>query len=127
MTNQVTELLQQGLVILLQIGLLAVVAGLLWIRKQLTMYIQSHTTVQERAFLERVGKEAFTYAETVFGALDGPAKLNEATKYMLDVLNQHGMNNVPMKDIRAIIEQAWLEDRRKSGKPVEKPSSHQIR
>lgn len=127
MTNQLAELLQQGLAILLQILLLGIVAGLLWIRKQLTAYIKSHFTIQERAFLERVGKEAFTYAETVFGTLDGPAKLNEATKYMLDVLNRMGMKDVPMKDIRAMIEQAWLEDRRKSGRSTDKPAPFEMR
>lgn len=127
MTDQLAEFLQQGLSVLLQILLLAIVAGLLWIRKQLTAYIQSHTTVQERAFLERIGREAYTYAETVFGALDGPAKLNEATKYMLDVLAQYGIKNVPMKDIRAMIEQAWLEDRRKSGRPVEQSTPYEMR
>ncbi|GAX89456.1 phage holin, LLH family [Effusibacillus lacus] len=119
-------LLQQAVSMLLQIVLLAVVAGLVWLRNELKNYIAANTTIRERELIADLGKAAFSYAETVYSGLDGPGKLNEATKYMLDVLEGMG-KEVPMKDIRAAIETAWLEDRRRSGVPAKKPNTYEVR
>lgn len=125
--SNVLDYLQQGFSLLIQLVFLGIAAGLIWLRKKIIQYVTTQTTARTRDLLSQIGKEAFAYAETVYGAMDGPAKLNEAIKYMLNVLGQHGYKDVPMQDIRAVIEQAWLENRRQSGNPVVKPTPFEIR
>lgn len=127
MNQIVMDLLHNGLSLLLQVVLLGALAGLIWVRKELKQYIVAHTTLREREFLAQVGKAAFSYAETAHGSLDGPGKLNEALKYMLKVLEDHGMQDVSMETMRAAIEAAWLEDRRASGQPPQKPVPNEVR
>ncbi|BCJ88010.1 phage holin [Effusibacillus dendaii] len=114
MNEVVMNLVQQAVAILLQILLIGVLAGLVWIRSELKNYIVQHTTAKERDLIARIGQEAFTYAETVFAQSDGPAKLNEAIKYMLDALARQG-KSIPMKEVRSAIESAWMSDKRATG------------
>ena len=67
------------------------------------------------------------------------AKLNEAIKYLLDRATEQGLGDVPMMDARAIIESAWLDDKRGTSTPavpsgvvtepgvVSKPVSDEVR
>lgn len=69
-------------------------------------YYTAKTTATQREWLRLVGMEAFHYAERVYALLDGPAKLNEAVKYVLVRAEAHGMD-VTYPEIRAVIEKAW--------------------
>lgn len=111
MTDQLMNLLHQGTGILVQ---LAVVVAMILLRKlkdHVQTYVLSHTTTQQRQLLAQLGQEAFAYAETVYRGMDGPAKLNEATKYLLDKSQALGLGEVPMTDVRAVIESAWLQNK----------------
>lgn len=115
MTEQILGMLQDGASIVLQI---AVLAGLLLLRnlkQRMQNYYDAQTTLQNRQLLAQLGREAFSYAETVYTTEDGPAKMNEAVKYLMDKCETCGMKDVPMKDMRAVIESAWLDDRRGTG------------
>ncbi|TCP53733.1 superfamily 6 holin (LLH) [Tumebacillus sp. BK434] len=118
MTEQILGMLQDGVSIVLQ---LAVLAGLLLLRnlkQRMQNYYDAQTTLQNRQLLAQLGREAFSYAETVYTMEDGPAKMNEAIKYLMDKCGTCGMQDVPMKDMRAVIESAWLEDRRGAAAPA---------
>jgi hypothetical protein len=110
-------LLNQGLTILLQAAVLILLYLFRQIGQKITAYYESHTTMRQRQLLALLGREAFAFAETVYKSLDGDAKLNEALRYLLSKAEQHGLS-ISMKDARAVIEQAWLEDRRLSGRPL---------
>lgn len=120
MPSWLNGVMQQVLMMLVQLAALGLIAILLYLKQKITTYIDAHTTLKQRQVLEQLGREAFSFAETVYPSLDGPAKLNEATKYMISALSNHNMNQVPMTDMRAAIENAWLHDRRASGVPVTK-------
>lgn len=105
-------LLQQGTTILVQMAILVVLFLLRTLKAHLQTYVVAHTTTQQRQLLAQLGQEAFSYAETVYQGLDGPAKLNEATKYLLDKANTTGLGQVQLQDARAVIESAWLADQR---------------
>ena len=118
MTGDLMNLIQQGADILFQIGILLGLFLLRTLKARVKTFVDSKTTVQQRAMLSQLGKEAFAYAETVYRGHDGPAKLNEAIKYLLDRCDTCGLNDVHMKEARAVIESAWIEDKRKTGQPV---------
>ncbi len=112
MTEQILSMLKDGASILLEV---AILAGLLLfrdIKQRIQQYYDTHTTLQQRNLLAQLGREAFSYAETVYAREDGPSKMNEAIKYMLDKCASCGMKDVEVKDLRAVIESAWLQDRR---------------
>ena len=114
------DLTHQGVGILLQ---LAILAGMFLLRKfkqSAQTFYESNTTIQQRQLLSQLGREAFVYAETVYAQMDGPAKLNEAIKYLYDRCDTCGIENLHMQEARAVVESAWLEDRRLTGRPVEK-------
>ncbi|ARU59771.1 hypothetical protein CBW65_00930 [Tumebacillus avium] len=71
-------------------------------------YYRTKTTVRQREWLNLIGQEAFHYAERAFTHYDGPAKLNEAVKYVLERSDSHGVD-VTYPEIRAVIEKAWAE------------------
>ncbi|MCX7570696.1 phage holin, LLH family [Tumebacillus sp. DT12] len=124
MTEQVMAYLDQGLGIVLEI---AILAGLFFLRKlrgNVEGFFDSRTNAQKRQLLAQLGKEAFAYAETVYRGGDGPAKLNEAVRYMIDRCEDCGLGEVPMKEMRAVIEGAWLDDRRKAGLGVATVSTY---
>ena len=119
MTEQLMSYLQDGGGILLQI---AALVGLYLLRRAYVYvqgYVDSRSTTEKRTLLAQLGKEAFAYAETVHRDYDGPAKLNEAVKYLLERCEGSGLGEVSMKDMRAVIESAWLEDRRQAGLPLD--------
>ncbi|MBL0386167.1 hypothetical protein JJB07_05815 [Tumebacillus sp. ITR2] len=103
-----TNTLRDALLVLLQIALFA---GLVLLQKwktQAVEYYAKRNTTSQREWLKLVGNEAFHYAEQVFTAHDGPAKLNEAVKYVLDRAQTHGIP-VTYPEVRAVIEKAWAE------------------
>ncbi|WP_170119365.1 phage holin [Tumebacillus permanentifrigoris] len=104
----IQSLVNSALLLLLQI---AVVSGLILLKRwklQMEAYYAKQTTVQQRELLALVGNEAFHYAEQVFAQHDGPAKLNEAVKYVLDRATSHRLQ-VTYPEVRAVIEKAWAE------------------
>ena len=121
--NHLLDMLLSGSGILMQV--LVVIALIVWLKVKgpLQAYYQAHTTAQERQLLALLGREAFAYAETVFAHYDGPAKRNEALKYLLDKAKSFNLSTVDMQDLRAVIESAWLDDRRQTGLPVNPPAS----
>ncbi|MGB8956367.1 MAG: hypothetical protein WCC10_13420, partial [Tumebacillaceae bacterium] len=66
------------------------------------------TSAAEREWLRLVGTEAFHYAERAFAHYDGPAKLNEAVKYVLERAKRQD-TEFTYPEIRAVIEKAWTE------------------
>jgi hypothetical protein len=112
------NLIQQGADILFQIGILLGLFLLRTLKGKVQTFVDAKTTVQQRQMLTQLGKEAFAYAETVYRGHDGPAKLNEALKYLLDRCDSSGLCDVHMKEARAVIESAWIEDKRKTGQPI---------
>ncbi|PWK13898.1 phage holin, LLH family [Tumebacillus permanentifrigoris] len=114
MTDSWMSLVQQGTTVLVQIAVLVVIILVRTVKKRLETYYTSHTTVQQRQLLSQFGREAFAYAETVYRDYDGPAKMNEAIKYLLDTGESAGMKDIPLTSARAVIESAWLDDKRKT-------------
>lgn len=104
MASTLHELLLLGLETLLLFG-----AGVLHrLKASATKYYVSRTSATQREWLRLVGVEAFHYAERAYAALDGPAKLNEAVKYVLDRAGSLGLD-ISYPEIRAVIEKAWTE------------------
>jgi LL-H family phage holin len=101
-------LLNSALLIVLQIALLAALWLLHRWKVQAEEYYLKHSTKQQREWLALVGNEAFHYAEQVFASHDGPAKLNEAVKYVLDRAAAHGVH-ITYPEVRAVVEKAWAE------------------
>lgn len=116
------ELINQYIadIILAVIGVLAVLARF-WLnelKKKAEAYFESRATVEQRKILSLLGKEAFSFAETVYRELDGPEKLARAIEYVEEKAAALGIR-VPAEEIRAAVEAAWLEDKRKEFPPVE--------
>lgn len=116
--EQLLGMAWDGTGIVLQIALL--VGLFLWnaVKEPLKTAISAHTTANQRQVLSQLGREAFAYAETVHAAQDGPAKMNEAVKFLLDRCESCGLKDLQMVEVRAAIESAWLQDRRQSGRPT---------
>jgi hypothetical protein len=108
------SLVQQGASVLLQAAVLVVIILVRNLKKRLETYYNAHSTAQERQLLSQIGREAFAYAETVYRDYDGPAKMNEAIKYLLDTGANSGLKDIPLTSARAVIESAWLDDKRKT-------------
>ncbi|MBL0386284.1 hypothetical protein JJB07_06405 [Tumebacillus sp. ITR2] len=113
MTDAWLPLVDQGVAVLLQIAVLAAFILLKNLKSRLESYYTAHTSTQERQLLAQFGREAFAFAETVYRDYDGPAKMNEAIKYLLDAGTKYGMKDIPLTEARAVIESAWLDDKRK--------------
>ncbi|HHY68562.1 phage holin, LLH family [Kyrpidia sp.] len=77
-------------------------------------YLRLHATKAQRDLLACLAAEAFSFAETVYRDSDGPAKLEQAMGYLSQRLRQHGVTVTP-DEMRAAVEQAWLQDRRNHG------------
>jgi len=112
MNEGIMAYMQEGVALILQIAVFAALFFLRTLKDKVQTYYTSKTTHQDRLLLAQIGREAFAFAETVYRGHDGPAKLNEAIKYLLDRAKEHGLGDVPMMDARAVIESAWLESDR---------------
>ncbi|TEB13910.1 hypothetical protein Psfp_03326 [Pelotomaculum sp. FP] len=75
-------------------------------------YFEARTTTEQRQVLALLGKEAFSFAETVYKELKDPDKLAEAVKYLEQKAAVVGIK-VTFEEARAVVEAAWLEDKRK--------------
>lgn len=104
----ITNMIHDALLVLLQIAVFMGLRSLQNWRAQAVAYYAKRTTTEQREWLKLVGNEAFHYSERVFASLDGPAKLNEAVKYVLDRAESHGIT-VSYPEVRAVIEKAWAE------------------
>ncbi len=83
-----------------------------WLPK-LNEYIDAHVSAQTQQVILELGAEAFSYAETVYRHKGGAEKLSEAIRYFNENMNRYGLSNLTADAIRAAIEKAWLEDKRK--------------
>jgi hypothetical protein len=88
------------------------------LKQKAEAYYEARTTTEQRTTLALLGKEAFSFAEAVYKDLDGPRKLAEAVKFAEGRAQQLGLK-VDFEDIRAVVETAWLEDKRKELPVVE--------
>ncbi|HOV79346.1 MAG TPA: phage holin, LLH family [Bacillota bacterium] len=118
MSEQVNHYVTE--VILALLALLAVLAKgwLNSLKKKAEAYFEARTTTEQRQILALLGKEAFSFAETVYKELKGPEKLAEAVKYLLDKAEAAGIK-VTVEEARAVVEAAWLEDKRKEMPVIE--------
>lgn len=71
-------------------------------------YYETKSTAIRREWLRLVGVEAYHYAERTYYTYDGPAKLNEAIKYVLDRAEGQGLV-VTYPEVRAVVERACSE------------------
>ena len=71
-------------------------------------YYETKSTAIQREWLRLVGVEAYHYAERTFYQHDGPAKLNEAIKYVLDRAEGQGVE-ISYPEVRAVTERACSE------------------
>ncbi|OPX88132.1 MAG: Phage holin protein (Holin_LLH) [Pelotomaculum sp. PtaB.Bin104] len=88
------------------------------LKKKAEAYYESKTTTEQRKTLAFLGKEAFSFAETAYKELKGPDKLAEAVKYLEAKAASNGLS-ITAEEVRAAVEAAWLEDKRKEFAPVE--------
>jgi len=107
MSELVHNLLLISLELLLFSGLLLFFR---W-QRQASHYYAARLSVSRREWLHRVGQEAYHFAERAYADYDGPAKLNEAVKYVLEHSKRHGID-VSYQEIRAVVESAWSHSRR---------------
>jgi len=98
----------EALLITLQ---LVLIVGLIWMRRwkmRAFEYYETKSTAIQREWLRLVGVEAYYYAERTYHNYDGPAKLNEAIKYVLDRAEGQGLI-VTYPEVRAVVERACSE------------------
>ncbi|TEB13346.1 phage holin [Pelotomaculum propionicicum] len=88
------------------------------LKQKAEAYFEAKTTSEQRSVLALLGKEAFSFAETVYKELDGPAKLARAVEYVEQKAQEAGIT-VAAEEIRAVVEAAWLEDKRKEMPAIE--------
>jgi LL-H family phage holin len=88
------------------------------LKQKAEAYYEARTTTEQRTTLALLGKEAFSFAETVYRELKGPDKLAEAIKYLEQKATAAGIN-ISFEEARAAVEAAWLEDKRKELPVVE--------
>ncbi|MDF9408172.1 MAG: hypothetical protein A4E52_01471 [Pelotomaculum sp. PtaB.Bin013] len=96
------------------IGILVVLAKA-WLKdlkQKAEAYLELKTTAEQRKTLNLLGKEAFSFAETVYKDLNGVSKLEQAKKYLEEKAVAAGIK-LTVNEIKAAIEAAWLEDKRK--------------
>jgi hypothetical protein len=108
MTDAISTHLHELLLVGLETALLLLIRLFQHWKGYALHYYTAKTTATQREWLRLVGVEAFHYAERAFVLLDGPAKLNEAVKYVLDRAEPLGIE-VTYQEIRAVIEKAWSE------------------
>jgi len=118
MHEQINQYVAEIVLIVISILVLLVKAWLTELKKKAEAYLESKTTAEQRQTLALLGKEAFSFAETVFRGFDGQKKLDAAIEYVEQKAAALGIN-VPAEEVRAAVEAAWLEDKRKEFAPVE--------
>lgn len=101
----VLEPVVQGIVTALSI---IVAACILWLRKRMAAWIEASTTREQQELLQKLGEQAFAFAETVFNDLGGRDKLKEAISYVERQLSYRGIE-LDYEQIRAAVEKAVLE------------------
>ena len=90
-----------GLVATLLLGLLKT------LKAKLDIWLDAKLSVEQRNLLHKIGKEAFTHAETVYKYADGEKKLDQAYTYATSRLASLGIK-MSEQEIKAAIHEAWL-------------------
>lgn len=118
MHEQITQYATE--ILLAAIGVLVVLAKawLAGLKQKAEAYLESKTTAEQRKTLVLLGKEAFSFAETAYKDLGGADKLEQAKKYLEEKAAVVGIK-LTAEEVKAAIEAAWLEDKRKEFAPVE--------
>jgi len=83
-----------------------------WLPK-IEAWVEAHTTEKQRKIIKDLGHEAFVYAETRNSGKSGAEKLQAALMYFNKCMDKYGLSALSSDTIRAAIERAWLEDKRK--------------
>jgi LL-H family phage holin len=113
MLDLINQLIPELLALLALVIVYCVRSGIkAWLPK-IEEYINAHISARTQQVILELGVEAFAYAETVFREKNGAEKLNEALKYFNANMSRYGLSNLTAEAIRAAIEKAWLEDKRK--------------
>ena len=96
------------------IGALVVLARgwLAELKAKATTYFEQRTNAEQRKLLALLGKEAFSFAETVYRELKGAQKMEAAIGYLEERAKTLGVN-VTADEVRAAIEAAWMEKEKK--------------
>lgn len=89
-----------------------------WVPK-IESWIEANINETTKKIIQDLGQEAFAYAETVYREKNGAEKLKEALAYFNQHMSKYGLTNLNTDVIRAAIERAWLEDKRKELPVVE--------
>jgi hypothetical protein len=89
-----------------------------WLPK-IEAWIDTNVSVTTKKLIRDLGSEAFTYAETVYRDKNGADKLREALSYFNSHMSKYGLANLTTEVIRAAIERAWLDDKRKEMPVIE--------
>jgi LL-H family phage holin len=95
----------QALISLLVLFIMGVIAML---RTKVEIWLAARTTAAQRETLHRLAAEAMALAESTYGSLDGPAKLNNALTYVTKRAADLGIDISP-QTVRAAIEKAVLD------------------
>jgi len=106
------EKVSELLLILIQVAILIALGWARQLKKKAEEYYKSRTTAEQRAVLSVMARDAFAFVEAVYKDLDGPKKLKEAMMMVSRRAREAGLN-IDEEDIRAAIESAWLEDKRR--------------
>lgn len=89
-----------------------------WLPK-IDSWIEANVSATTKKLIQDLGCEAFAYAETVYRDENGADKLREALAYFNSHMSKYGLANLTAEVIRAAIERAWLEDKRKEMPVIE--------
>ena len=119
MLDLINQLVLELLTILAFVVVLCVRSGIKILLPKINEYIDAHVSEKTQKVILELGAEAFAYAETVFRDKGGAEKLDEALKYFNQNMSRYGLTNLTVEAIRAAIEKAWLEDKRKELPVVE--------
>lgn len=89
-----------------------------WLPK-IESWIETNVNATTKKLIQDLGSEAFAYAETVYREKNGADKLQEALAYFNSHMSKYGLANLTSDVVRAAVERAWLEDKRKEMPVIE--------
>lgn len=115
MNDTIAQYLNEIILAALAILVIFIKSWLNDLKKKAEKYYEQRTTTEQRKLLAVLGKEAFSFAETVYKELGGRDKLAKAVLYLQERADDAGIP-VTIEEARAAIEAAWLTDKRKINK-----------
>jgi hypothetical protein len=91
-------------------GILAILARN-WLKElklKALAYLEQRTNAEQRKLLAILGKEAFSFAETVYRELKGSQKMEKAAGYLEERAKALGLS-ITTAEAQAAIEAAWID------------------